>query len=48
VVTENVYNKVSSSLNLMASFVDKSFLKEETSSNYKELIVSRADNLFKK
>lgn len=48
VVTENVYNKVSSSLNLMVSFVDKSFLKEETSSSYKELINSRADNLFKK
>lgn len=46
VVAENMYNKVSSSLNLMASFVDKSFLKEETSSNYKELIISRADNLF--
>jgi serine/threonine-protein kinase HipA len=48
VVAENVYNKVSSSLNLMASFVDKSFLKEETRNNYKGLIVSRADNLFKK
>jgi serine/threonine-protein kinase HipA len=48
VVTENVYNKFSSSINFLMSFIDKSFLKEKTRSNYKELIMSRADKLFKK